>query len=49
MKTLLALTFAVFSSAIFAMPAVGDMVTYRIKTQGVEVIQKVELDSCRNF
>ena len=45
MKSLLALSFLAFSSALLAMPAVGDMAIYKIQTGGMEVTQKVELIS----
>lgn len=45
MKSLLALSISVFSSALLAMPSVGDMAIYKIKTSGLEIIQKVELTS----
>ena len=45
MKSLLALSFFVFSSALFAMPSVGDMAVYKIKSGGYDIVQKVELIS----
>lgn len=45
MKLLIALSFSVFSSTLFAMPAVGDMAVYKVHANGYEITQKIELVS----
>jgi hypothetical protein len=45
MKTLFALSVSLFSSALLAMPAVGDLAVYKISANGYEVTQRTELTS----
>jgi hypothetical protein len=45
MKSLIILSFSLFSTALFAMPAVGDMATYKVLANGYEIILKEELVS----
>ena len=51
MKAFIIAALSFISTSAFAMPAVGDSATYSILTQGMTIIQKVELtafDSSRN-
>jgi hypothetical protein len=45
MKSLITLSVSLFSSALLAMPAVGDMATYKILADGYDIVQKQELVS----
>jgi hypothetical protein len=45
MKSFITLSFALFSSALLAMPSVGDMATYKVRTNGYEGTLKIELTS----
>ena len=45
MKLIIALSLSVFSSALFALPAVGDMALFKVHAQGYEFTQKQELVS----